>query len=538
MQQSQSTATTASPQAPPASPSGQAQPRFQIVKPLGTGGQGFVQLVLDTVTGQHCAVKYIDRGWSRSFYKYVSREILNHASLSLRKHPHIVEFLEVFLTPRYLGVVMEYVNGTNLQQYLEANGGRLDEDVARFIFQQLMIAVDFCHKNGKVNRDIKLANVLLQLNGNQLPLVKLCDFGFSKDKFDDSEPQTQIGTALFTAPEIFTNTQGQIYDAEAADVWSCGVVLYVMLCGGHPFLGFEDCRMKKHAQVMKLIENSVNGRLMWPEGSSPSPLAVDLIRHVLVSKPNERYKISDILQHPWFLEKLPPGALVLNDAYLSMKISPSEARQTPEAIKQIVRAAVSVNSTEGMDRQGLGTSSAATASGMGTTGGGMGGGGNGTTPGQEEQGLGYSEIAASGISAAPNAAYTQHTAQSALKPMHPMQQQQQPHLRPHMPMQAQAAPPGQMWGQQGMVRPPMGMGGMQQQGGAAAGIATLAQDSGQVQAELNRLMHEANSAMGGQPGIASQPPMGMDPPLAMNVGANVLLDSSILMDMNLPSLEH
>lgn len=61
-------------------------------------------------------------------------------------------------------------------------------------------------------------------------------------------------------------------------------------------------------QVMKLIENSVNGRLMWPEGSQPSASAADLIRHVLVSKPNDRYKIGDILNHPWFLEKLPPGA--------------------------------------------------------------------------------------------------------------------------------------------------------------------------------------------------------------------------------------
>lgn len=92
MQQSQ---FTVSQQAPQPSSSVQAQQRFQIVRPLGTGGQGFVQLVYDTSSGRQCAVKYIDRGWSRSFYKYVSREILNHASLSLRKHPHIVEFQEV-----------------------------------------------------------------------------------------------------------------------------------------------------------------------------------------------------------------------------------------------------------------------------------------------------------------------------------------------------------------------------------------------------------------------------------------------------------
>lgn len=103
-----------------------------------------MQLALDTLTNQQVAIKYIDRGWSRGFYKYVLRETLNHQQLSLCKHPHIVEFYEVFLTPSYLGVVMEYVNGTNLQQYLEMAGGKLPEDVARFIFQQLIIAVDFC----------------------------------------------------------------------------------------------------------------------------------------------------------------------------------------------------------------------------------------------------------------------------------------------------------------------------------------------------------------------------------------------------------
>lgn len=82
-----------------------------------------------------------------------------------------------------------------------------------------------------------------------------------RDKLNDSAPQTQIGTALFTAPEIFTNVQGQAYDAEAADLWSCGIVLFVMLFGQHPFLASEDPDMKRHAQVMMLIENSVKGQI-------------------------------------------------------------------------------------------------------------------------------------------------------------------------------------------------------------------------------------------------------------------------------------
>ncbi|EFJ51207.1 hypothetical protein VOLCADRAFT_79817 [Volvox carteri f. nagariensis] len=285
-------------------------PRFQTIKFLGRGGQGFVQLAYDNLHKQSVAIKYIDRGWSRGFYKYVLRETLNHQQLSLCKHPHIVEFHEVFLTPSYLAVVMEYVNGTNLQHYLEAAGGKLPEDVARFIFQQLVIAVDFCHKKGKVNRDIKLANILLQ--EGHLPLVKLCDFGFSKDKFDDSEPQTQIGTALFTAPEIFTN---QVYDAEAADVWSCGVVLFVMLFGCHPFLSMEDTQQRKHAQV--------SGRVCSDWGLVPTvelyPQAMDLVHHILVSAPSQRCKLPAIMAHPWFQDKLPPGALLLNAAYLSME---------------------------------------------------------------------------------------------------------------------------------------------------------------------------------------------------------------------------
>ncbi|KXZ49463.1 hypothetical protein GPECTOR_21g689 [Gonium pectorale] len=317
-------------------------PRFQTIKFLGKGGQGFVQLAYDNLHKQRVAIKYIDRGWSRGFYKYVLRETLNHQQLSLCKHPHIVEFHEVFLTPSYLAVVMEYVSGTNLQHYLESAGGKLPEDVVRFIFQQLIIAVDFCHKKGKVNRDIKLANILLQ--EGHLPLVKLCDFGFSKDKFDDSEPQTQIGTALFTAPEIFTNVPGQVYDAEAADIWSCGVVLFVMLFGCHPFLSVEDTQHRKHAQVMKLIENAVRGNVQVPAGADElHPQALDLIQRILVSTPGQRCKLPDIMSHPWFQDKLPPGALLLNAAYLAIEHPVGELRQTPEEVHAIITAALSAS---------------------------------------------------------------------------------------------------------------------------------------------------------------------------------------------------
>ena len=134
-----------------------------------------------------------------------TEQVLHHQQLSICKHPHIVEFYEVFLTPRYLGIVMEYIDGLDLQAYVIKQGGCLTEDVARFVFQQvrtnvvsssslhdirytyllldvsvpsnyrylfyvhsliyfqLVIAVDFCHRKGKVNRDIKLANVSIGL---------------------------------------------------------------------------------------------------------------------------------------------------------------------------------------------------------------------------------------------------------------------------------------------------------------------------------------------------------------------------------------
>lgn len=160
----------------------------------------------------------------------VEREILSHRSCSA--HPHIVRFREVFLTPRYLAIAMEYAAGGDLFEYTLRHNGHINENQARHIFQQLMSAVGFCHSVGIVNRDIKLENALLLDNG-PTPVLKLCDFGYSKNEKLDSACKTAAGTPEYVAPEMVL-TQGN-YNGKASDVWSCGIFLYVLLNGAYPF---------------------------------------------------------------------------------------------------------------------------------------------------------------------------------------------------------------------------------------------------------------------------------------------------------------
>jgi serine/threonine-protein kinase SRK2 len=294
-------------------------PRFRKIRTLGNGAQGFVQLAEDRRTGEKLAIKFIQRGWDNHHTKYVLRELLNHQELSATQHPHIVEFKEVFNTTTYLAIAMEYVEGDNLQTFLESMNGKLQENLARFVFQQLLIAIDFCHRKGKVNRDLKLANTLIALTDGQLPLLKLCDFGFSKDTYRHSAPQSQVGTALFVAPEVMIQINGQSYDGKAADVWACGIILFITLFGKHPFLRAEDTSLPQNVQIVKLFQRVVNSDyyIAPEEQHSVSPDCLDLLQHILVADPQRRFTVPQIMQHSWFANCLPEGAHGMNDHYLS-----------------------------------------------------------------------------------------------------------------------------------------------------------------------------------------------------------------------------
>lgn len=143
------------------------------------------------------------------FSKYTEREILNHASLS---HPHVVELRAVFLTEAHLGIAMELASGGDLFALVAASGRGLPEADARWYFQQIVCALDYCHRAGVANRDVKLENALLA--EPERPLVKLCDFGYSKHEVAQSAPGSRVGTPAYLAPEVVLATEGQTYDGK------------------------------------------------------------------------------------------------------------------------------------------------------------------------------------------------------------------------------------------------------------------------------------------------------------------------------------
>jgi serine/threonine-protein kinase SRK2 len=299
--------------------------KYQKIRDINSGTFGFVELALDKTTGQQVAIKFIDRG--EKVTKYVQREILNHRCLM---HPHVVQFKEVFLTPQYLAIAMEFVAGGDMFEFVVSKKG-LKESEARWFFQQLIVGVDYLHRMEIASRDIKLENTLLDTSPR--PLVKICDFGYSKHEKFHSAPGSRVGTPAYLAPEVIMTTKGQTYDGKISDIWSCGVMLYVMLVGGYPFERPED----KHDQqkLQKMIQRILKVEYDFPSNLKVSKSCRDLLSKILVDKPEKRITIAEIQKHPWYVEDLPPGVAEMNDNLPS----PGPEVQSAEQITAIVEEA-------------------------------------------------------------------------------------------------------------------------------------------------------------------------------------------------------
>ncbi|KAL3134245.1 Serine/threonine-protein kinase srk2h [Trebouxia sp. C0009 RCD-2024] len=134
-----------------------------------------------------------------------------HATANTGQHCGEVFSTTVFVTSQYLAIVMEYAAGGDMFEHV-VRKGYLQESEARWFFQQLLVGVDYVHRMGVANRDIKLENTLL--DGSPRPLLKICDFGYSKHEKFQSAPGSRVGTPAYLAPEVIMTTKGQTYDGK------------------------------------------------------------------------------------------------------------------------------------------------------------------------------------------------------------------------------------------------------------------------------------------------------------------------------------
>ncbi|XP_024030207.1 serine/threonine-protein kinase SAPK10 [Morus notabilis] len=296
--------------------------RYDLVRDIGSGNFGVARLMRDKQTKELVAVKYIERG--DKIDENVQREIINHRSL---RHPNIVRFKEVILTPTHLAIVMEYASGGELFERI-CHAGRFSEDEARFFFQQLISGVSYCHAMQVCHRDLKLENTLL--DGSPAPQLKICDFGYSKSSVLHSQPKSTVGTPAYIAPEVLLR---QEYDGKIADVWSCGVTLYVLLVGAYPF---EDPDEPK--DFRKTIQRILSVQYSIPDVVQISQECRELISRIFVADPATRITIPEIRTHSWFLKNLP--ADLMDERTMGNQFEePDQPMQSIDVIMQIIAEA-------------------------------------------------------------------------------------------------------------------------------------------------------------------------------------------------------
>ncbi|KAL4284405.1 hypothetical protein GQ457_16G012360 [Hibiscus cannabinus] len=310
--------------------------RYEIGRLLGQGTFAKVYYARSIQTNQSVAIKVIDKEKVTKVgtANQIKREI---SVMRIARHPNIVQLYEVMATKTKIFFVMEYCKGGEL--FDKVSNGRLKVDVARKYFIQLINAVDFCHSRGVYHRDIKPENLLLDENEN----LKVSDFGLSalaESKRQDGLLHTTCGTPAYVAPEVI-NRKG--YDGVAADIWSCGVVLYVLLAG---YLPFHD------SNLMEMYRKIGRAEFRFP---SWFPLEVRrLVSKMLDPNPTSRISMSKIRINGWFKKglnaELKKPEMGNQDSANSNNIA--ETRQEPVQLPNL-NAFDIISLSDGFDLSGL-----------------------------------------------------------------------------------------------------------------------------------------------------------------------------------------
>uniref|UniRef100_A0A182PKL5 non-specific serine/threonine protein kinase n=1 Tax=Anopheles epiroticus TaxID=199890 RepID=A0A182PKL5_9DIPT len=256
---------------------------YEIEKTIGKGNFAVVKLARHRITKNEVAIKIIDKsqldpGNLQKVYREV--EIMKRLD-----HPHVIKLYQVMETQSMIYIVSEYASQGEIFDYI-AKYGRLNERAARNKFWQILSAVEYCHNKGIVHRDLKAENLLLDSKMD----IKIADFGFSNFYKKGELLATWCGSPPYAAPEVF---EGKRYTGPEIDIWSLGVVLYVLVCGALPFDG---------SSLQSLRDRVLSGRFRIPFFMSSD--CESLIRKMLVLDPSRRFSIDQIKRHRWMMVEI------------------------------------------------------------------------------------------------------------------------------------------------------------------------------------------------------------------------------------------
>ena len=258
---------------------------FILKDKLGEGTFGIVRLGINKQTNEKVAIKIMDK---LKILQYedktrVEREI---KILKCLRHPNIVHLYNVIQTDKSIYLIMEYISGKELFDYITTKK-KLDEIEACKFYQQIISGIEYMNKLKIVHRDIKPENLLLDDKNINLKIV---DFGLSNiyNNKNNQLLKSACGSPSYAAPEMLN---GKEYKASKVDIWSSGIVLFAMICG---FLPFEN----EDNDNEKLYKKIIDGKFNIP--NFVSELGKDLIKRILVTNPNLRFNINQIKNHPWF----------------------------------------------------------------------------------------------------------------------------------------------------------------------------------------------------------------------------------------------
>ncbi|NP_001306623.1 CBL-interacting serine/threonine-protein kinase 14 [Nelumbo nucifera] len=282
--------------------------KYELGKLLGCGAFARVYHARNIRTGQSVAIKSISK------HKIIKGGLVSHIKREISimrtlRHSNIVKLYEVLATKTKIYFVMEFVKGGEL--FSKVAKGRLTEDLSRRYFQQLISAVAYCHSHGVFHRDLKPENLLLDENGD----LKVSDFGLSavtEQIRNDGLLHTLCGTPAYVAPEILSKKG---YDGAKVDIWSCGIILYVLTAG---YLPFND------PNLMVMYRKIYKGEFRCPKWMSPD--LKRLLSRLLDTNPNTRITVDEILQDRWFRKGYKEVKFQEEDLFWELKLDKDEYR--------------------------------------------------------------------------------------------------------------------------------------------------------------------------------------------------------------------